>query len=162
MAYQLTTGELNEYLCERVNPLMRGQTLPVITARVSSLGQISLWDSKENKFDLSSKLIVPKNSGYDRVEMAMTPHIAGITEKDVTGFLETMIDSDQIFQVGQPLFGHSIPANTLRRERSEKNKMICLVIDKTANLDRVRKAVYEAMFRPWLYYAIKGVGNYSG
>lgn len=161
MPYNLTTETLNQYLCERVNTLPSGQTHKLISASLSpDEKSLILKDHKDNTLIVIPSLVIVK-SGNDRIEMVIEPHHAGVNESDVEGFLEKMIDKDQIFGEGQPLSRHPIHSDTLKRESHKGNRMICSIIDKRAGTGRVRIAIYDYMFRGVLFYALRGVGQYS-
>ena len=83
---------------------------------------------------------------------------AGISnKKEVRDFLEYM-RGDVIFQKGEPLYSPEreirLPdwKKVLQRNLLEKQKMSCFVIDRNVGEERLRKIVYEYMFRPCLYH----------
>jgi hypothetical protein len=163
MPYRLTTEKLNDYLCSRVNSLHVGRSHPLVVARLHEDGKvIDLTEHRGYKFLVDSSYIpIGESIGFDRIHMAVDPHKAGVHERDFEAFLERMIDNDLIFQTGQALAGHSIPSDILKRERHFEGIMPCSIINRRANVERVKKAIYEYMFRPILYYALKGAGHFQ-
>jgi len=164
MPYKLTTKIINQYICRRIKPVISGQTHQLVSAELSEDGtSIKLTDyrgRKEDTFIITTRHIQGKEGDYDRVEMSVEPHKPGIEEEDFKGFLEKMVDNDQMFQQKMPFYGHCIPSDTLRRETGKRNRMICSVIDEKAGQERVQKAIYDYMVRPCLYYILKAAGQF--
>ena len=93
--------------------------------------------------------------------MALEVHKPGVSDADPINFLEGMVSYDQIFGRGQAFADHAVPFQTLRREPSRGNAMICAIVDRSAGQERVEKAVYDYMTRVWLFYVLKGAGKFS-
>ena len=100
-----------------------------------------------------------KSGDKDKIEIAIEPYKAGVTGGDVCRFLELLVNDDQIFSRGNPLFNIEKLKDlkswkeVLRRsyERGQ-NKMSCYVIDPNASTGRLKRAFYEYMVRPCRYY----------
>jgi len=166
MPYKLTTEDLNRYLCHRLKPSIEGQTHHLIIAELyDNRKGIALTDNRgkgKYRFVISNSFIPFQMPEYDKIEMAMeVVHKPGVNDKDAESFLEQMMVNDRIFQRGEPLFGHSAHPETLRREAHRENTMICSIIDRKAGTNRLRKAIFETMFRPWIYYVLMESGKYS-
>lgn len=167
MAHKLNTEYLNEYNCTRINPQFAGQTCKLISAELAPdrksarLTDLRGERSRGNFVLTTLYHYVPEGKGYESIEMALEPHVAGVHDIDVINFLEAMVSHDQIFRRGQPLQDKAIPSTTLRREPSQRNAMICSIIDRSASQERVIKGMYDYMTRVWVYYALHGCGKFS-
>ncbi len=164
MPYKLTTETINQYICRRLKPVISGQTHQFVNAELSEdETSIKLTDhrgKREYTFILTTRHIQGREGDYDRIEMSVDPYKPGVEEGDFEGFLEKIVDNDQIFQQKMPFYGHNIPSGTLRREPGKRNRMVCSIIDEKAGQKRVQKAIYDYMVRPCLYYVLKAAGQF--
>jgi len=164
MPYKLSSVELANYIYERVyDPKFRGQRSVEISISEDSKSLV-LTAPKGNKviftpYFVEGRVTAEGRATYDRIEIGIEPDKAGINSKDITGFLEKLVKDDIIFNTGQPLFSYerqeALPAwrEVLERaNKTKKGKMICLIKDTNVSTERLRKIVYEYMFRPCLYY----------
>jgi len=176
MAYELDTEKLVNYLYHRVHdPKFRGQkligismaedrkSLTLFTYRTLKDEVIThehedeiLEDKIGDKIILRPSFI--RGKGGDRIEIEIEPQKAGVNSSDVESFLD-YLSNDRIFRRGQPLFSHEREEGlkywTTVLERADdpkKHKLVCNIIDRKVGTKKLRKAIYEYMFKPCRYY----------
>jgi|GEM_PF-2700935 len=159
MVYTLATPELIKYLHERAS---HADYRRVLKSRISEDGECMLLEGGKNA--ISVKPAVKTREGISIIEFEIHPETPGVNNSDVKSFLESLIEGDRIFQRGNPLYSQEREVNiakwraVLRRtpaRRARNPKMSCLVIDRRIGAEFLRKAIYEYMFRPCLYYLFK-------
>ncbi len=156
MPYHLSSECLTDYFCRRIKPKIPGQTLNVVSARILKDGSLELTDPRNDRFILTTSFIAGQDNSNDRIEIKIESCKPGVGENDVISFLEKLVRNDRIFERGQPLYTCPRHADTLEREYpSERDRMVCSIIDKRAGRERVQKAIYDTMIRPFLYYVLK-------
>jgi len=110
---------------------------------------------------------ISRRGDNDIIEITIEPHKAGINGRDVCGFLEGLINGDQIFSRESLLFSQDREKNIdywrsiLKRDYDKcKSKLSCIIIDKDVGTKNLKKAYYEYMLRPSMCYLI-GMGSFS-
>ena len=184
MAYDINSQNLVDYAYKRIVDLAfkdRGHRLMDLEKGEDSIDLFKLRGGKvitheyDNLKDFRGDHVIikpffnqrSKTRYNDKIEIAIEPYKAGINGRDVCGFLESFINRDQIFSIGNPLFSHErkelLPfwQKTLKREyESCQSKMSCLVTNQNISSGKLKKAFYEYMVRPCVYYLFN-IGKFS-
>jgi len=133
-------------------------------------GKIQLINQRTEELGINVSYIEKsKEREYSEIELLITPGSVrqeDVSEQDVVNFLERLVRKDNLFKEGGNLYNPKKPRElqefkrTLRRVNTRENIIICQVIDKQADSEKIKRVAYNYMFRPCLNYLIH-MGEFS-
>lgn len=160
MPYKIDESDLVTYLFNRCQK--RGYPLDNEILHDNRIGNPALYISKPARYTRDSiklfvNVIKAEESGHDKIEFIVETDISGVQNDNFGKFLNSVVDNDLIFKKGQPFYSEEKYKSLgewqkILKRVPDESKMICEISNRGISTKTLRKAIWEYMFKPCLFY----------
>ncbi|MFA5259087.1 MAG: hypothetical protein WC979_07790 [Candidatus Pacearchaeota archaeon] len=158
----LTAEEIRDYFFQRLtSPVLSGQSQLLLGAQIKGVDKLTLF-THARKRDHNVEYTFQYNPGeLDRIQIGVEALNGGVSEKDFSYFLTSLVSNDSIFGPDGFLCPRTISleksierAKTVFRRNDDPlgNIMACSFDSSSFNADELKPLIYDYMGRPCIHY----------